>query len=33
MLVSTREKSGNPNRIETLFDGTLLSQIYQYRFT
>jgi Cdc6-like AAA superfamily ATPase len=33
MLISTREKSGNPNKIETLFDHNILSQIYQYRFS
>ena len=32
MLISTRQKSGNPNKIETLFDHNILSQIYQYRF-
>jgi Cdc6-like AAA superfamily ATPase len=32
MLVSTRQRSGNPNKIETLFDSNILSQIYQYRF-
>ncbi len=31
-IIATRQKSGNPNRIEPLYDSSLLSQIYQYRF-